>query len=106
MPVSKLAHKRWGYLGIADTCLWCGGKLKKDHNNPDMGTVGVYGNGYFCSLACAYYFGVMTAQCAVRLKFKKGVFDVRRLTPEQEKHVLLKRQKPEQKEEESNESNE
>jgi hypothetical protein len=43
-----------GYLGLAGTCRWCGGKLR--HTDGRNG--GYQGNGHFCSIRCGYQWAV------------------------------------------------
>lgn len=71
------------------TCLWCGEKLRKkrryqhewdDKNQKHLripdgyhydGVPGYMGNGYFCTMTCAYRFACASAKHGIRLSPKE-----------------------------------
>ena len=49
-----------------DTCLYCGTKLYIDHNRRYEKT-GAYGDGFFCTQVCGFWFGRAMARNGKRL---------------------------------------
>jgi len=54
----------FGWSGESDRCRWCNRKLgipRPGVRSDPRTTVGAYGDGYFCTLACGYAFGTEMA---------------------------------------------